>query len=149
MVLDYPRKRNGMYILSKKDMEHIADRILRKHMPEALCDGNTVDIVRLAEEILHLRIEEITVETDDNILGALIIDDASEIPYLDESGLPATRRFLPGTILVHIPFNVELSEKRKRFTIVNDREENVKHPARYDSADCGAVQGIPRKDLAV
>ena len=129
MTLNYPCNANGMYILSRTDIEYIADRILREYMPEALRGERAIDIVALAEEGLNLTITELTLDTDEKVLGALYIEDSGDIACFDETGVPNTVKARAGTIVINVPLNGKLSMERKRFTIAHECAHWILHRA--------------------
>jgi hypothetical protein len=57
MILEYPQKDNGMYILRKEQMDDIATMLLQEYSPEALQCAKPVSIEALAEDGLCLAVE--------------------------------------------------------------------------------------------
>ena len=54
MRLDYPMKKNGMYLLKKTDFEDIACQVLTEYMPSVFNYPRPTDIEYLAQECLYL-----------------------------------------------------------------------------------------------
>ena len=57
MRLDYPMKKNGMYLLKKTDFEDIACQVLTEYMPSVFNYPRPTDIEYLAQECLYLDIK--------------------------------------------------------------------------------------------
>ena len=127
MELQYPRKADGLYILKKMDMEHIADMILREHMPMALLDSNVVDIDALAEDALYLTIREMHLESSKKILGLLAFEDVEDVPCLDESGDSITIDIPAGTVLLDSSLSEASNKARRRFTLAHECAHWILH----------------------
>ena len=68
MHLNYPQKSNGLYILSRDNIDDIATRVLTEYMPTVLKHPSPVDIKHLAEEEYGLLIKHEFITCDASVL---------------------------------------------------------------------------------
>ena len=57
MKLDYPKRENGMYKLSRDNIDEIATSILKKYYPDNLKSPLPLNTIELLEEHLGLTIK--------------------------------------------------------------------------------------------
>jgi hypothetical protein len=112
--LSYPQKSNGIYVLSKRDIETLAENTLQLYQPQALRISQPVDLNALAEERLQLHIQERRLSPDGHILGAMIF--AGLILQIGNG----IEHFSKGTILLDTSLNESDQAKRKRFTLAHE-----------------------------
>ena len=69
MQLNFPKKENGMYILSRDDIDCIATAILKKYYPQNLESPlplNTIELLEEGEELLY---------NQDSCFGIILLDE--------------------------------------------------------------------------
>ena len=79
--LNYRQKSNGMYILSKQDIDDISAAVLTEYSPKNLLNAIPLDTMDLLENYLGLTVKRKYIGTvDSEILGLTVMDDYAEIP---------------------------------------------------------------------
>jgi len=119
MVIDYPCKPNGMFVLSKTQLDGLATRVLKNFMPEVLDHPQPVDIEYLLEEKLNLTIKNKRLDFNSEILGVTVFED-EEIPCLDNMYREITISVPAGTILIHTELQGYINTARRNFTIAHE-----------------------------
>jgi len=120
MELHYPQKPNGMFIISKNQMDDIATMTLREYMPWALEYPQMVDIEKLSEEGLFLTIQNKMLGFSNAVLGMTAFEDVEGIPCLDDMFNPITIDLPAGTVLIHSWLIGYENRYRRRFTIAHE-----------------------------
>lgn len=115
MHLDYPMKPNGMYVLSREDIEQIAHDVLTEFMPEVLKAPRPLDIEYMAQECLYLELKHMYLSPDGSILGMIAFDDM-KLAQLDDYRLPVEVELNAGTIITDGSLEGPEHRQRKRFT---------------------------------
>ena len=133
MKLRYPRKRNGMYILKRDDMDDVATMLLTAYMPSALECPRPVQIEALARDGLHLTVETKTLGFTDAILGLTAFADVQDIPCLDHRYHPMKIAVREGTILLHTMLSGKRA--RRRFTLAHEIAHWVLHRSFYSDGN--------------
>lgn len=126
MKLDYGQKSNGMYVLSKKDIEEIATDVLTEYMPFTLQDPLAVDIEHLSEECLFLTIKNRYITHDGNILGVTAFDDVF-MDCLDKTMRPSKAYMDTGTVLLDSSLMRRNQGPRRRFTLSHEASHWILH----------------------
>ena len=76
MHLNYAQKNNGLYLLSRNDIEHVAHMVLREYAPDNLERPLPLNTVGLLEEYLGLRVKHKYIGSyDSGILGMIVMND--------------------------------------------------------------------------
>jgi Zn-dependent peptidase ImmA (M78 family) len=126
MELNYPCKANGMYIISKMDVEHIAYMILNEYMPNTLRKAAEIDIDALAENFLYLTVRDELLCKDDSILGVTAFYDIDGVPCLDNNGNHIAIDLQAGTVLLNSLLSAT-SPTRRRFTLAHECAHWILH----------------------
>ena len=120
MDLHYPQKSNGLYILSRNQIDDIATMALREYMPAVLEYPQPVDIEKIVEDRLFLTVQSRMLSLSGSILGMTVFEDTQAIPCLDER-LCSTQIDLPaGTVLIHTSLFERENVKRRRYTLAHE-----------------------------
>lgn len=127
MELKYPQKQNGMYILSKDQMDDIARMFLQEYLPSALARPVAVDIDWLAEECLYLDVQSKALTHDNSILGIMVFEDIDDLPCLDESLRPSEISAPAGTVLLSSLLSGHSNLSRRRFTLAHETAHWIIH----------------------
>ena len=126
MQLDYPMKRNGMYIIKKKDFDDIGERVLREYMPCALEYPQAVDIMRLATDCLYLDVKNAYITPDGSVLGMITFGDAEFTGY--DAGFSEEKMVLPeGTVVIDYSLWGNEQKGRRRFTLAHECSHWICH----------------------
>ena len=134
MKLNYDQKGNGIYILSRSDIEKIATEILKEYAPENLeyiIPLNTVDFL---ENYLGLTLKKRYIGTlKSGILGLIVMNDIVEIPSYDEDFNQVVLEETYGTVLITPTlFNIK-NMNRKRYTEVHEAAHYILHKQYYNN----------------
>lgn len=131
MNLNYTMKANGMYILSAKDFEDIATRVLTEYMPMALEWPQPVNIDYIAKECLFLDIQHGYISGNGAVLG-LIAFTPIEIPGLDMMFRPTKYRLKEGTMMIDCSLSGYENRPRERFTKAHECGHWICHRGYHD-----------------
>jgi Zn-dependent peptidase ImmA (M78 family) len=131
LSLDYPMKSNGMYILSKEDMESIAAMFLGKYLPDALQSPQAIDIDYILTECLALDVKYRTITLNGSILGISTFDDV-DIDIYDSMMNPVSEHFKDGTVIIDSKLNTQDQIYRGRFTKGHEGMHRVLHRTYHD-----------------
>lgn len=116
----YPKDANGIYRLSRRDIEQIASDTLREFYPENL---RTPSIINpddfLDQKGLILKVNPIGTPNS-GIEGCMVMVETAEIPYLDENNREAKLVEPYGTMIISPTLEAPNMQARRRFTIVHE-----------------------------
>lgn len=126
MQLNYPMKKNGMYLLKKTDFDDIATQVLTEYMPSVFQYPQPTDIEYLAQECLYLDIKHENIMPDGRVLGMIAFADTEfdTIGYEDEK---KTIELEAGTILIDMSLIGTENQARKRFTEAHETSHWICH----------------------
>ncbi len=127
MELRYPCKANGMYVISKNQMDDIATMILEEYMPSVLENPQPVNIENLAEDGMFLTIKNRFITEDNSILGMTAFDDVKGIPCLDDKFHPIEIDLDAGTVVIHSWLLSQGNTARRRYTIAHETSHWILH----------------------
>ena len=126
MQLDYPMKRNGMYIIKKKEFDDIGEKVLQEYMPFALEYPQAVDITRLATDCLYLDVRHAYITQDGSVLGMITFGDAEFSGY--GIGYEQQKMELPeGTVVIDNSLWGNEQKGRRRFTLAHECSHWICH----------------------
>ena len=125
MHLDYPQKKNGMFILSKRNFDEIATQVLHEYLPASLANPRPLDIDYLIQECLCLLIKNHYLSYNGSILG-MITFDQTEWPAIGGSK-EGTIILEEGTIVVDPRLNNPEQRTRYRFTKAHEASHWMLH----------------------
>lgn len=132
MKLDYPQKRNGMYILNKNDFDVIANAVLGKYSPGNLKAVRPLDIDYLLQDCLYLEIVPKFLSRDGSVLGMIAFEDSEWWPV---TGIDPEMEIIPaGTVCID-PTLLGIEQRgRCRFTKAHEGSHWILHRS-YHSPD--------------
>ncbi len=119
MRLNYPMKRNGMYIFKKKDFDDVGEAVISEYMPGLLEYPQATDIMTFATECLFLDVEDMYITQDGSILGMIAFGDAEFTGY----GLGHEEKKVnlkEGTILIDYSLMGAENRGRRRYTLAHE-----------------------------
>lgn len=133
MQLDYPMKRNGMYIIKKKEFDDIGEKVLSEYMPEVLEYPQSVDIMSLATECLYLDVKDKYITQDGSVLGMIAFGDTKFNGY--GADFREEQIELPeGTVLIDYSLWGQDNVGRRRYTLAHECSHWICHRT-YHSPD--------------
>lgn len=132
MQLRYRQKDNGMYILSKNDIEEIAIDILREYSPKNLEYPMPLDTRDFLEGYLGLTVKQKYIGTlNSGILGLIVMNDFAEIPSYDIMLKPTVLEETYGTVLITPWLMGKENIPRKRYTEIHEGAHFILHKEYY------------------
>lgn len=138
MQLNYRQKNNGMYILSKQDIDDISAAVLTEYSPKNLLNAIPLDTVDLLENYLGLTVKRKYIGTvDSEILGLTVMDDYAEIPSYDNMLRPVVLEETYGTVLINPNLAGRASLTRRRFTEMHEGAHFILHKEYFNSTHKG------------
>ena len=98
--LDFRKNRNGVPILSKKQIEEFAEAILTDYNPRPLNRATSIDIEHFAEYYLGLEMDYATLSKNCSILGMIVFNECGIQVYETEKYHERILHVKEGTILI-------------------------------------------------
>ena len=126
MKLDFERKSNGMYIISRVGMDKVAREFLSEYAPNALTKAEPVGISSIAEEHLGLTLKYQNLSPNGEISGLVTFGD-TEYDCYDRMFRPVKLEIADGTILIDVSLSKEISYPRRRYTIAHEVSHRLLH----------------------
>lgn len=128
MKLNYPQKESGLYILSREDIENIAEDVLKKFFPQNLILPKPLDTAEFLEDRLGLTVKQKYIGTlSSAVLGLIVMSDEVEIPSYDEMYKPTVLRETYGTVLINKHLCVRENTARRRYTETHEGAHFILH----------------------
>ena len=128
MQLSYRQKNNGMYILSRSDIEEIAEAILKEYSPKKLLNPMPLDTIDLLENHLGLTVKRKYIGTiESEVLGLVVMSDSAEIPSYDDTLRPVLLEETYGTVLINRNLIGSENVARRRFTEAHEGAHFILH----------------------
>lgn len=118
--LDFRTKKNGVPILSKKEIEDIAEQVLYSYKPTLVTEPGVLDVELFVESYAGLEMDYKDLTHDGSILGMIVFNDC-HIPVYDAEREKAKR--IPineKTIIVDNRLLEEDQLRRGRFTLAHE-----------------------------
>lgn len=116
----YPKDADGLYRLSRRDIEHIASDTLQELYPENLRTPSIIDPEDFLDQLgLVLKVNSIG-SPDSGIEGCTVMVESAEIPYLDQNNREAKLVESCGTVIVSPKLYEAHMEERRRFTLLHE-----------------------------
>lgn len=126
MHLNYPKKRNGLFILSLTDFDVIAEEFLAEYAPDVLHEAQPLDIDAVISDCLYLDVRKAYLSDKGDILGMIVFSD-TEIRYLNHKFEPQVECIPEGTIILDYRIDGRVSEARMRFTKAHEAAHWICH----------------------
>ena len=128
MKLNYPQKESGLYILSREDIENIAEDVLKEFFPQNLILPKPLDTAELLEDRLGLTVKQKYIGTlNSAVLGLIVMSDEVEIPSYDEMYKPTVLQETYGTVLINKHLCVRENTARRRYTETHEGAHFILH----------------------
>ncbi len=154
MELNYSQRANGMYILSRENIEKIATDTLKEFSPHNLDYPSVLDTDAFLEDYLGLLLKErfLGLPGQESILGLTVMCESAEIPTIDSRCRPIVIEENCGTVMISTALNSVNNRGRKRYTKIHEgahwilhndyyrKLEEVSHPAQGGYVACRSVE---------
>ena len=132
MTLNCRQQGNGMFVLSRSEIEQIATDVLREVAPQ-----NLVYPMALSTDILFdhygLMVKHAFLGIPGHeILGATVMGDSAEIVVYDYQMNPDVQEETYGTVLIHSNLNCANQTPRRRYTEAHECSHWILHKPYYD-----------------
>lgn len=129
--LRFRTKSNGVPILSKDDMDFIAEYILRNYNEKAISEPSAVDIEHFIERYLGLQMDYQDLTHNRSILGMMVFNDC-HIPVYDADNQEAKYiQVDEGTALFDNSLLEKDQQRRGRFTVGHEASHWIFHKKKY------------------
>lgn len=128
MELNYTQGSDGMYILTRVDMEKIAHDLLKEFSPQNLETPMVFDVDSFLSDYLGLLVKERYIGVIGcEALGLTVMSDAVEIPSLDECFRPVVVTETYGNVLISPSLHGRKNLGRKRYTKAHESAHWILH----------------------
>ena len=128
MELNYPQRTDGMYILSRSDIDEIASSLLKDFSPRNLEYPIAVDVDAFLADYLQLLVKERYIGVIGcEALGLTVMRDSVEIPSLEEKMHPVILKETYGNVLISPTLNGVKNRARKRYTKAHEGAHWILH----------------------
>ena len=129
--LRFRSKSNGVPILSKDDMDFMAEYILRDYSEKALNEPSALDIERFAEFYMGLQMDYQDLTHNRSILGMMVFNDC-HVPIYDANRREAIYISVDeGTALIDSSLLEKDQKRRGRFTLGHESGHWIFHRKKY------------------
>ena len=126
MKLDFPKKENGLFILSKDNIEAVARETLSEYAPDNLKNPQPLKICELAEEKLGLKLDYQNLSPSGEICGLISFGD-TQLDCYDTMFRPIKLDLEDGTVLIDASLSSIRLNPRRRFTIAHEVSHRILH----------------------
>lgn len=147
----FNRKNNGVPVLSREEIESIAEIILKDYNPELLKDPKALDVDHLLECYAGLEVDYKDLTHNKSILG-MIVFDGGYVPVYDKENNVAKRLTVEeGTVLIDNSLLENNQIKRGRFTVCHEIAHYFLHKDKYqvDKNQLDLFNLMPKEEAAI
>ena len=131
MILDYPRKENGMYYIKRDQLDDIAGSLLSEYAPDVLVEPQPLKIGEIVEEQLGLTLQYQYLTPNGAISGLIAFGD-NDVKCYDDMFRPIELPVTDGTILIDKTLSGDKQLPRRRYTITHEFSHRILHRSYYD-----------------
>lgn len=133
MEINAKQRPNGMYVLSREDLEKLANAVLREFDPQNLEIPRPLDTAGFLRDYLGLLVKEAYIGTlDRGCLGLMVMADYAEIPSLDLMYRPVVLEETRGNVLISRSLLGRENAGRKHYTEVHEGCHWLLHRPYFD-----------------
>lgn len=129
--LDFKTKNNGMPVLSKADIEQLAEIVISDYKPDMIDKPKALDVEHFLEFYADLQMDYQDLTHNQSILGMLVFNDGN-VPVYDAANNKA--KMIPvdeGTVLIDNSLLNEEQLRRGRFTMAHEAGHWLLHRQMY------------------
>ena len=132
----YRQKVNGMYILSRSEIEQIANKKLQEFSPSNLERPTPLQTTEFLENYLGLMIKyKYICDFQSGILGLTVMGDEVPIPSYDELFRPAVIEETFGTVLISPQLLGRKNLARRRYTEMHEGAHFILHLPYFENCE--------------
>ena len=136
----YRQKDNGMYILSKNDIDEIATKTLKEYSPVNLSRPTPLKTEDFLENYLGLLVKtKYICDFDSGILGLTVMGDEVLIPSYDIMYNRVVLEETYGTVLISPRISGRNNLARKRYTEMHEASHFILHKPYFEKLEHSAV----------
>lgn len=145
--MHYRQKENGMYILSRNDIEQIATEKLKEYAPSNLEHPMPLKTTDFLERYLGLIIKNKYIcDFQSGILGLTVMGDEVLIPSYDEMFHPVILEETFGTVLITPQLLGNEQLPRRRYTEMHEAAHFLLHRSYFEKCERAAAARTERFD---
>lgn len=128
---EFRKKNNGVPILSKSELEDMAENFIRDFNPDALKTPMEIDIDSFAQNYLRLNQDFQYLSHNGMYLGMIVFND-SDIPvYIPQINRAEYIKAKAGTIIIDNNLLAESQEQRYRYTMGHECGHDIFHKSYF------------------
>ena len=136
----YKQKENGMYILSRSDIEQIATEKLQEFSPSNLQHAIPLRTTPFLENYLGLIVKyKYICDFKSEILGLTVMGDEVPIPSYDDLLRPVVLEETFGTVLISQTLRGNNNSARRRYTEMHEAAHFMLHQPYFLNCEKAAV----------
>jgi Zn-dependent peptidase ImmA (M78 family) len=140
-------KKNGVPVLSKAEIENIAEGYIRDFCPQALEKPMALDSDDFISNYLGLKQDFQYLSHNGVYLGMMVFKDTSKVPvYSPETNRAEYISVKARTVIIDNSLLEEKQEPRYRFTMVHEGGHDIFHP-NYFSSEANRILGYDGEPL--
>lgn len=129
--LDFRTKKNGVPILSRREIEDIAEQVIHSYKPKLVNSPGVLDVELFIENYAELEMDYQDLTHDGSILGMTVFNDC-RIPVYDAENEKAVRMTVnEGTVLIDNSLLESDQLRRGRFTLAHEAAHWLLHRQMY------------------
>lgn len=124
----FRKKENAVPILSKAEIDQIAENLVSDFCPQAMIEPMELDIDRFITRYLGMTLDYQSLSHCGLYLGMTVFSDTSRVPVFDHSAFQA--KFISakaGTVIIDNSLLVDTQEHRYRFTAGHEASHKILH----------------------
>jgi len=134
LTFNYPRKDNGLYILSRDQFDEIATLLLSDNAPEVLSKPQPLKIGDIVQKNMGLTLKYQNLSPNGETIGLVSFGD-TEYDCYDDLYRPIKLAIADGTILIDKSLSGDRSYPRRRYTITHELCHRLLHRSYRDPAN--------------
>lgn len=129
----FKRKKNNVPIISKKEIDEIAEGYVKDFCPEVIVKPQQIDIDLFIEGYLGLTLDFQFLSHNGSYLGMTVFNDTSKIPvYIPDAGRAEYYSASLGTIVIDTNLTCDKQLNRYRYTAGHESGHWILHRAYYN-----------------
>jgi len=122
------RKKSGLPILSRIEIDKIGEELVQDYAPNALIKPQEIDVDALSQNYLRLNQEYHYLSHNQTYLGMMVFHDTDKVPiYNPELGLAEFVSVKGDTIIIDSSLLEDGQERRYRFTMAHELSHGFLH----------------------
>lgn len=128
----YRKKKNGIPIISKTEMDDLGEALIADFCPEALEKAMRMDISLFVREYLGMDIQHAHLSNNGVYLGMTVFCDSNKVPVYDTVKKEADYMSVDaGTVLIEKSLMSELDLPRYRYTVAHEAGHGYLHSSYF------------------